>query len=128
MSYAITALPKAVDEFNSYINAMTTTIGEDWVDVYTFVQKGRCLTELGQFDEAITSYNKAIKHYENCTEAYYFKGLTQIAMTKKEEACTNFNTALGLIKTGFKNEDAYVEYFHEIYTQQIEQSIIEHCK
>jgi tetratricopeptide (TPR) repeat protein len=119
---------KAIDEFNIYINNITTTLGEDWVDVYTFVHKGRCLTKLDKYEEAINSYDKAIKHYENCTEAYYFKGLTHIKLNKNDEACSNFHLALTLIKKGFKNSDVYVEYFHEIYLQQIEQSIKEYCE
>ena len=89
---------KANAEFDNYINNLTSTHGEDFVDVYTFVQKGRCLTELKHFEEAIESYNKAIKHYKNCTEAYYFKGLTQLKNNQKELACKNFNIALDLIQ------------------------------
>tara|TARA_B110000091_G_C13775763_1_gene458806 strand:+ start:458 stop:1270 length:813 start_codon:yes stop_codon:yes gene_type:complete len=106
---------KAVDEFDTYINNLATTHGEDFVNVYTFVQKGRCLTQLGQFEQAINSYNKAIKYYDNCTEAYYFMGLTQLKINEKENACNSFNNALNLIQKGHKSADTYVEYFHEIY-------------
>lgn len=119
---------KAIDEFNTYINNLATTNTEDYVDVYTFVQKGRCLTQLGKFNEAINAYKKAIKYYKDCTEAYYFMGLTQLEMNQKESACTNFNIALDLINNGFKSSDNYVEYFHEIYPQQIKNSIIQHCE
>lgn len=118
---------KAIEEFNIYINNLATTHGEDFVDVYTFVQKGRCLTQLRKFDEAILAYKKAIKYYKNCTEAYYFMGVTQLKMNKKDSACDNFNIALNLIKKGYKSADTYVEYFHEIYPQQIENNIIESC-
>jgi len=119
---------KAIDEFDIYINNLATTHGEDFVDVYTFVQKGRCLAELGKQNEAILSYKKAIKYYEKCSEAYYFMGLTQLEMNNKVDACVNFNIALDLINTGYKSSDNYVEYFHEIYPQQIEESIAESCK
>lgn len=119
---------KAIDEFDSYINNLASTHGEDFVDVYTFVQKGRCLTELKKYDEAILSFNKAIKYYEKCSEAYYFMGLTQLKMNMNSEACANFNVALDLIKKGYKSSDNYVEYFHEIYPQQIELSITESCQ
>ncbi|MBL4668103.1 MAG: hypothetical protein JKY30_02420 [Flavobacteriales bacterium] len=36
----------AIDEFNIYITNLASTHGEDFVDVYTFVQKGRCLSKL----------------------------------------------------------------------------------
>tara|TARA_B100000809_G_C15139322_1_gene532273 strand:+ start:1499 stop:2395 length:897 start_codon:yes stop_codon:yes gene_type:complete len=119
---------EAVDEFNIYINNLAVTHGENFVDVYTFVQKGRCLTRLGKFEEAIDSFKKAIKYYEDCTEAYYFMGLTQLEMNKKTLACVNFNIALNMIKKGYKSSDTYIEYFHEIYPQQIEKSIIKSCK
>jgi tetratricopeptide (TPR) repeat protein len=119
---------KALDEFDTYINNLARTHGEDFVDVYTFVQKGRCLKVLGRYDEAISSYKKAIKYYGKCPEAYYFMGLTQLDMNDKDSACTNFNIALDLIKKGHKSSDTYVEYFHEIYPKQIELSIAESCK
>ena len=119
---------KAIAEFDTYINNLAATHGEDFVDVYTFVQKGRCLKVLGRHDEAILSYKKAVKYDGECSEAYYFMGLTQLEMNKKGVACTNFNIALDLIKKGNKSSDGYVEYFHEIYPQQIELSITEYCK
>lgn len=119
---------KAVEEFDVYINNLASTQGEDFVDVYTFVQKGRCLTQLGKFKEAISSFEKAIKYYEYCSEAYYFMGLTQFEMNDKESACKNLNKALNMINEGHRSSDSYVEYFHEIYPQQIEKSIKENCK
>ncbi|PCJ01439.1 MAG: hypothetical protein COB15_00515 [Flavobacteriales bacterium] len=118
---------KALDEFDTYINNLASTHGEDFVDVYTFVQKGRCLTILGKYEEAILSFKKAIKYYDKCPEAYYFMGLTQLEMNEKESACANFTIALDLTKKGYKSSDTYVEYFHEIYTQQIEMSVTENC-
>jgi tetratricopeptide (TPR) repeat protein len=119
---------KAIDEFNTYINNLATTHGEDFVDVYTFVQKGRCLTQLGRFEEAITSFQKAIRYYEDCTEAHYFMGITQMKMNNQLEACLNFNIALDMINRGEKSNDVYVELFHEIYPDQIQQKINENCK
>lgn len=118
----------AVKEFDIYITNLASTHGEDFVDVYTFVQKGRSLTELGKFDEAILSFKKAISYYKDCTEAYYFMGLTQVKMKKQSEACINFNIALDMINQGEKSNDVYVELFHEIYPQQIQKSIDENCK
>lgn len=118
---------EAINQFDTYINNLASTHGEAYVDVYTFVQKGRCLDQLGQFESAIDSYKKAIKYYKNCTEAYYFMGLTQLKIDERNEACNNFSIARDLIKKGYKSTDTYVEYFHEIYPQQIEISILEHC-
>ena len=119
---------KAIDEFNTYIKNLATHHGEEFVDVYTFVQKGRCLTQIGQFEEAIKSFEKAIRYYKDCTEAYYYMALTQVKMNKKEKACVNLNISLEMINRGEKNFDMYVELFHEIYPQQIEQAIEKYCK
>jgi len=119
---------KAIEEFNTYINNLANSHGEDFVDVYTFVQKGRCLSELGKFEDAIKSFEKAISYYKDCTEAYYFMGLTQVKMKHNTKACHNFNVALEMINKGEKSIDVYVELFHEVYPQQIEQSINDYCK
>ena len=118
---------KAIDEFDIYINNLATTHGEDFVDVYTFVQRGRCLSELGRFEEAVLSFKKAIKYFEKCSEAYYYMGLTQLKLNKKDNACSSFHLALDLINKGNKSSDNYVEYFHEIYPLQIEAVIEKTC-
>jgi tetratricopeptide (TPR) repeat protein len=123
----LTHYEKAIEEFNWYINYLDSTSGEKYVDVYTFVQKGRCLTQLGRFDEAVKSHQRAIRNYAECTEAFYYLGLTQLEMKQNDSACVNFNKALKLIKDGYKSSDNYVEYFHEVYQGQIEKNINENC-
>jgi len=118
---------KAIAEFDIYINNLASEGNEGYVDVYTFIQKGRCLFQLGKYEQAIKSYKKAIKYYESCTEAYYFMGLAQLELEEKEMACHNLNNALDLIQKGYKSSDIYVEFFHEIYPQQIEASLLKSC-
>ncbi|MBL4668102.1 MAG: hypothetical protein JKY30_02415 [Flavobacteriales bacterium] len=48
-------------------------------------------------------------------------------MKQKDKACKNFNIALTMINKGHKSSDNYVEYFHEIYPQQIEKAIAKNC-
>ncbi len=118
---------KALSEFDRYITHTTESHGEKFVNVYTFVQKGRCLEIVGKPKKAIQAFEKAIELYDKCSEAYYFMGLAQLKMGEKELACENFNTALQLVNKGYKSEDNYVEYFHEIYAPQIKQSIQLNC-
>ena len=119
---------EAISEFDFYITYIDSTSDEAYVDVYTFVQKGRCLTQLGQLTAAENSYRKALKYYDKCTEAYYYLGLTQIKMNQSDSACVNFSKALNLIKKGYKSSDTYVEYFHEVYKGQIEEGIDRNCR
>jgi len=118
---------KAVKEFNLCITHISSTIGEEWVDVYAFVNKGRSLAQLDQHEEAVESYLTAIKNYDKCAEAYYFMGLSQLKINQNGNACLNFKKALELVKKGYKSSDSYVELFHEIYDQQIEKSISINC-
>tara|TARA_B110000977_G_scaffold200117_1_gene289544 strand:+ start:142 stop:990 length:849 start_codon:yes stop_codon:yes gene_type:complete len=117
---------KALEEFDLNINEITETVGEEWVDVYTFVNKGRCLGIQNKFVEAIEAFQTAINNYEQCTEAYYYMGINQLKLKEDNLACKNLNTALELVKKGCKSSDNYIEYFHEVYEQEIEDSIIKH--
>jgi tetratricopeptide (TPR) repeat protein len=119
---------KAIEEFDWYINEMAKKGNEEYVDVYAFVQKGRCLAKLEKHEEAIKSFEKAIHYYEHCTEANYFMALSEIALGENEKACNNLAYALNKIKKGYKSTDNYIEFFHAIYTQDIELSIIQNCK
>lgn len=118
---------KAIEEFNLNINEITETIGEDWVDVYTFVNKGRCLSAQNKHKESIEAFQTALNNYQECTEAYYYMALDQLEIKEEELACKNLNTAYALVKKGWKNTDIYIEYFHEVYEQEIESSILTHC-
>jgi tetratricopeptide (TPR) repeat protein len=119
---------KANTEFDTYITHLGNTHGEDFVDVYTFVQKGRSLVQLNRKEEAIAAYDKAILYAPSCTEAFYFKGLLLAEMGQIDSACIQLNTAKALMAKGSKSSDNYVEYFHEIYWQDIDEAIKKFCE
>lgn len=109
----------AIDEFDIYINYVTNESGEKWVDVYAFVERGNAYLKKKMYQEAINNYDLAIANYANNTEAYFYKS---IAYTKKDEldsALTSANKAYQLISKGYKHEDNYIEYFHEVYPAQV---------
>lgn len=114
---------EAIKEFDLYIEDVTSSVGQDWVDVYAFVNKGNSYFELNEYQKAINSYNLAIKHYKNCTEAYYFKSKSYLELNILDSALSNGQKANNLILNDFKNEDIYVEYFHEIYPIQVNRLI-----
>ena len=117
----------AIKEFDISIENTASEHGENWVNFEVFINKGRCLAELKKYTEAIISYQKAINNCNKCSEPYYFMGISQIMLFQNENACQNLNKAYELIKKGYKSSDAYVELFHEIYEQQIIESISNNC-
>jgi len=123
----LTDYEDAIKEFDVSIENTSMENGEDWVNYEVFLNKGRCLKELGRYEDAILSYQKAIRNFDKSSGAYYFMGLSQIELNQKEKACQNFSKALELIKKGYKSSDIYVELFHEIYERQVEQSVLKNC-
>jgi len=118
---------EAVKEFDVSINNQLKEHSENWVDYTTFLNRGITLYLQNKNEEAIKEFERVIRNYKECSEAYYFKGLSFIELNEKEKACENFNEALNLIKKGYKSSDPYVELFHEIYIQDIEQSLLNNC-
>ena len=118
---------EAVKEFDVSINNQLKEHSENWVDYTTFLNRGITLYLQNKNEEAINEFERVIRNYKECSEAYYFKGLSFIELNEKEKACENFNEALNLIKKGYKSSDPYVELFHEIYIQDIEQSLLNNC-
>ncbi len=118
---------KANTEFDTYIAHLRNTHGEDFVDVYTFVQKGRSLVKLNRKEDALAAYDKATFYAPSCTEVFYYKGVLLAEMGQLDSACVQLNTAKSLMKQGNKSADNYVEFFHEIYWQDIDEAIGKYC-
>lgn len=120
--------PKAIAEFTTCIDETTKSHGEDWVDLYTYVYKGICLHRQGKYREAIFNYDKTIKYYKDCTEAYYYKGMAYVALAQKNEACENFNKARETAGRNNFHYDVYVELFDAVYMQDIEKALNVYCR
>lgn len=70
--------------------------------------KGRALHQLGHTDDAMKSYNNAIKLDKNFGQAYFNRGMLKVATKKKKGACEDFQLAKGLEYPGA--EDALKKY------------------
>lgn len=116
---------EALVKFDKYINEITSVNGEDWVDVYAFVNKGLSLAALTQFENAISAYDKAILNYPKCTEAYFHKAMANQKLGNLSEAKKLANLALDLAKVGYKHTDVYVALPDEVYQGQIEEFLAE---
>lgn len=116
-------LEKAIGEFDTYIRETTQSHGEDWVDPYTFVYKGRCLDRLGRGEEALACYDKAILYYKYNTEAHYHKAKTLLQLGRKQEAAEHLRKAKELADQNYFYRDVYVEFFEAVYRQDIEAAL-----
>lgn len=105
--------------FSNYIDFETKKGMADYIDPFAFVNRGRILVKLGKPVEAVNDYNKAIQYWPECLEAYYYLAEVLILFDGKELAKPNLEIALKLYQDGKKNHDVYVEYFHEIYEEDI---------
>lgn len=113
-------LEKAMAEFDTYIGETARSHGEDWVDPYTFVYKGRCLDRLNRHEEALVCYDKAIRYYKYNTEAHYYKALSLLRLKRENEAKEHLQKALELARQNYFYRDVYVAFFEAVYLQDIE--------
>tara|TARA_B110001450_G_scaffold85546_1_gene81439 strand:- start:2610 stop:3449 length:840 start_codon:yes stop_codon:yes gene_type:complete len=118
---------EAIREFDESINNDLKNHGEKWIDYQVFLNKGISLYYLGKHQEAILEFERTLKNYDKCSEAFYYIGLCKLALNFKDSACQNLKKANELISQGYKSSDTYVELFHEIYKQQIDEVILENC-
>lgn len=118
----------AIKEYDIAINEESSKYGEEEVFYPIYLNKGISLYYLKRYTEAIQSFDKALINYDKCSEAFYFKGLSQLKLNDNNSACTNFNKSINLIKQGYRSSDTYVELFHEIYEKEVENSILKFCK
>lgn len=117
---------EAIKEFNIYIDYVSNSVGEDWVDVYAFVNRGNSYVQINEFERAINDYNTAIRNYTTCSEAYFYKAQTLLKLNNIDSALISAKKSHNLITVGhYKHEDTYIEYFHEIYPVQVKRLINE---
>lgn len=113
----------ALKEFDLSIKYALEERDESWIDYQILLNRGITLFYQNKNVEAITEFERVIKNYNECSEAFYFKGLALANLNKKGEACSSLTKSLELIKKGYKSFDSYVELFHEIYEQDINEAI-----
>lgn len=109
---------KALEEFNTYIDAETAIGAESFIDLAAFVHIGRIYEKLGRTSEAVQAYEKAIEVNQRCVEAFYFLADVEFRTNQVEQAAIHIEKAESLY-ANFRARDAYVELFHEIYPEQI---------
>jgi tetratricopeptide (TPR) repeat protein len=117
----------ALKEFDLSIKYALEELDESWIDVQILLNKGITLFYQNKNEEAIVAFESVLKNYNECSEAFYFKGLALANLNKKGETCNSLTKSLELIKKGYKYSDSYVELFHEIYEQDVHEAISKKC-
>lgn len=119
---------KAIQEFDLSIQNEINTYGKAWVDHQIFLNKGISLYKKEEYREAIRVFNQTIRNNSVSSEAYYYLGLCYLKLDENFQACSTFNQAKHLLQQGHKSSETYVELFHEIYLQDVDQAILLNCK
>ncbi len=106
---------KAIKAFNqSIINQE-----EDWADVHTFVYLGLCEFELGNYEKAISEFQRALKQSEYVPESFFGMAKAYQKLGQIEKAKENILKAENNMH--YKRDDAYNEFLNEIYMSEIQE-------
>lgn len=106
---------KAIELFNRNIQNQK----EDWADVQSFVYLGLCEYELGNYEKAISEFNRALKQSEYIPESFF-------GMAKAYHKLGQYGKAKAYILKAesniqFKRDDVYNEFLNEIYISEIQE-------
>ncbi|MDO6489861.1 MULTISPECIES: tetratricopeptide repeat protein [Cellulophaga] len=104
---------KAIDFFNRNIKNQK----EDWADIHSFVYLGLCEYQLGNYEKAITEFQRALKQTENVPESYFGMAKAYQKLGQIEKVKENILKAENSIH--YKRDDVYNEFLNEIYLSEI---------
>lgn len=122
--YQMRDFDKAISEFTLNLSFETKKFGIKYANAYIFFYLGRCYDQLGDLKKAGSYYEKAITYTLFPTEAHYYLGLLRRKEGKVSIGQRHLESSLSLIKSGYKQQDIYVELFDEVYQSQIEEALI----
>ena len=120
-------LDSAKKYFDISIQKKTGLLGEDWVDVKTFLYYGIVEFELGNYQESIELFNKAISYSKKFSEAYYYRGLAYQRLNNPIEACNDLERSYSYYNEGYYISNPYYELPNQIYLSSIKNSIDSVC-
>lgn len=104
---------KAIELFNINIKNQK----EDWADIHSFIYLGLCEYELGNYEKAITEFQRALKQSEYTPEAYFGMAKAYYKLGETKKAKKNILEAENNIH--YKRDDFYNEFLNEIYLSEI---------
>ncbi|MBU2995881.1 tetratricopeptide repeat protein [Cellulophaga baltica] len=104
---------KAIEFFKQNIKNQK----KGWVDIYSFVYLGLCEYELGNYEKAISEFQRALNQSEFTPESYYGMARAYQKIGQVDNAKENILKAESNIS--YKRDDMYNEFLNEIYLSEI---------
>lgn len=104
----------SIKEFNTLIE-----YEGEYVDVYGYVYRGISYMNLEQYSDAISDFDLAIKQYDKCAMAYFYKGFCYEKLGNLKLAKEQYYTAQTLIEHGYLQVEPYYEMFDEISGEMV---------
>jgi tetratricopeptide (TPR) repeat protein len=90
VKHALTDYSGAISDYNKADEL--TPLGDEHI----YVNRGNSKYYLQDYKGAISDFTKAIEFNPECTNAYYYRGMTEIAIGQKDNGCTDLKKALEL--------------------------------
>ncbi|ESU24519.1 hypothetical protein FEDK69T_09680 [Flavobacterium enshiense DK69] len=108
---------KAEVLLQDYVDSTQKLKGEDWVHHTALFYLGISIYEQARWDEAITTFDRALTRYKNYSDVKYYKGVCLYRLGKIQECETMMKESKEDYALGYKiNEDnvAYETYPYQI--------------
>lgn len=61
-----------------------------------YLIRGRALQQAGKIQDAMESYDNAIRYNRNASDAYLYRGMLKVALRQEKSACADFEKAAAL--------------------------------
>ncbi len=104
---------RAIELFNRSIKNQK----EGWADIQSFVYLGLCEYELGNYEKAISEFQRALNQSEYVPESFFGMAKAYQKLGQIEKAKENLSKAESNIH--YKRDDIYNEFLNEIYMSEI---------
>lgn len=119
---------RAVNDFTKCIETTIKKNGEKWVDIYSFVWRGKLFLDRRKIRESIKDFNTALKYSQECPEAHYYKGIALLQLKgMKSQACREFEMSLETAERGYIATTSYRDIFNQLYISDIEEQLKMNC-
>ncbi|MEO9483132.1 MAG: tetratricopeptide repeat protein [Ekhidna sp.] len=117
--YGLGDYQAAYESLDKYISKVTKEEGEEWVDVYALLYKGLALMKMERLDDALLTFEQALKYYKNLSDCFYHKARIYVSRGQFDLALEQLKLAEKYHLEGYYHQRPYVEVLEQIYIQDI---------